>query len=51
VDAYLDLAHIRRQMEVFAEVAAHFQRSGMGVYVRENVDEPPWRITLESTGG
>ena len=51
VDGFLDLAHIRRQMEVFAEVAAHFQVSGMGVYVRENVDEPPWRITLEPTGG
>lgn len=51
VDEYLDLAHIRRQMEIFAEVAAHFQRSGMAVYVREDVDAAPWRIVLEGTGG
>lgn len=50
VDEHLDLAHIRRQMEIFAEVAAHFRASGMGVYVREDVDAPPWRITLEAMG-
>jgi hypothetical protein len=51
VDEYLDLAHIRRQMEIFAAVAAHFQRSGMAVHVREDVDAAPWRIVLEATGG
>jgi hypothetical protein len=51
VDKFLDLAHIRRQMDIFAAVAAHFQHSGMGVYVREDVDAAPWRIALEATGG
>jgi energy-coupling factor transporter ATP-binding protein EcfA2 len=51
VDQFLDLAHIRRQMEIFGEVAAHFQRSGMRVYVREDVDAAPWRIALDATGG
>lgn len=51
VDQFLDLAHIRRQMEIFGEVAAHFQCSGMRVYVREDLDAAPWRIALEATGG
>ncbi|MGB7551392.1 MAG: serine/threonine protein phosphatase [Chromatiaceae bacterium] len=51
VDQFLDLAHIRRQIEVFGEVAAHFQRSGMRVYVREDLDAAPWRIALDGTGG
>jgi energy-coupling factor transporter ATP-binding protein EcfA2 len=51
VDQFLDLAHIRRQMEIFGEVAAHFQRSGMRVYVREDLDAAPWRIALDATGG
>lgn len=51
VDQFLDLAHIRRQMDIFGEVAAHFQRSGIRVYVREDLDAAPWRIALEATGG
>ncbi len=51
VDQFLDLAHIRRQMEIFAEVGMHFQRSGIHVYVREDLDAAPWRIALEATGG
>ncbi len=51
VDQLLDLAHIRRQMEIFAEVAMHFQRSGIYVYVREDLDTAPWRIAVEATGG
>jgi len=50
IDEHLDLAHIRRQLEIFAEVAAHFQASGMGVYVREDADASPWRIVLEAAG-
>ena len=51
VDQFLNLAHIRRQMEVFGEVAVHFQRSGIQVYVREDLDDAPWRIAQEATGG
>jgi len=51
VDQCIDLVHIRRQMKIFGEVAAYFQRSGMRVYVREDLDAAPWRIALEATGG
>ena len=51
VDQFLDLGHIRRQMQLFGEVAAQFQRSGMRVYVREDQDAAPWRIALDATGG
>lgn len=51
VDQFLDLGQIRRQLEVFAEVAMHFQSAGVHVYVREDLDAAPWAIALGATGG
>ena len=48
VDAHLDLAQIERQVEIFAEVAAHLHRRGMKVYVREGLDSAPCRIAGDS---
>jgi hypothetical protein len=45
VDEHLDLAQVRRQWEVFAQTALHFHRHGMMVYIRENIDAPPRRIS------
>jgi hypothetical protein len=44
VDANLDLDQIRRQVQIFAEVAIHFQSAGMRICVRESIDTPPCRI-------
>jgi len=47
VDEHLDLAQIRRQVELFAQTALHFHRQGMAVYVREAIDAAPSRILNE----
>jgi len=49
VDEHLDLAQIRRQVELFGRTALHFHREGMDVYVRTNIDAPPSRIVDEVT--
>jgi len=47
VDEDLDVDQIRRQVAIFAEVAAHFQRQDMDVYIREEMDGLPYRISRE----
>lgn len=44
VDQDLNLATIRRQVEVFEQVAIHFHLNGMAVFVRKDFDDPPSRI-------
>ncbi|MEA3278848.1 MAG: serine/threonine protein phosphatase [Pseudomonadota bacterium] len=47
VDEHLNLAQVRRQWDVFAETAMHFHRNGMVVYIREDLEGPPFRIAEE----
>ena len=47
VDKELDLNHVRRQVDVFAHVAAHFHRQDLTVYIREDLDAFPYKIADE----
>ena len=44
VDEHLDLARIRKQVEVFGRVALHFHKHGFTVYIREGTDSLPYMI-------
>ncbi len=43
-DRLLSRAHIERQHDAYATLAAHFQRCGLPVHVRETFQGPPRRI-------
>ncbi len=47
VDEHLDLDQVRRQCDVFAQAAMHFQRNGMLVYIRKIPEEIPHRIAAD----
>lgn len=54
VDAKLGLDLIRRQTEVYEQVAEFMHRQGMAVYVRRDTDQPPLRFldqTSQADGG
>lgn len=44
VDRHIHLDQIRAQVRCFGQVAEHFHRNGMQVYLREEVDDPPLRF-------
>jgi len=47
VDESLDLEKIRKQVAIFAEVAAFFHHQGMSVHIREEMDALPYRVVHE----
>ncbi len=44
VDEKLSLDMVKRQVEVYREVALYLHRAGVNVYVRKSLDKPPMRI-------
>ena len=46
VDFELSLEQVERQNLDYLKVAAHFQRAGMAVYVRQEIEEAPMRLVL-----
>lgn len=47
VDEHIDPAQIRAQVALFGEVAAHFHRHGMQVYLRARATDSPLRFVAE----
>ena len=47
VDSGLVLNEIIRQRQAYLGIAAFFCRSGMQAYIRDGVEAPPKRISLE----
>jgi energy-coupling factor transporter ATP-binding protein EcfA2 len=44
IDRRIDPEQIRRQVELYSQVALHFHRQGMIVHLRERAEQPPRRI-------
>jgi GTPase SAR1 family protein len=44
VDQDIDLATIRRQVEIFEHLAMFLHHQALAIYVRKNFDDPPQRI-------
>jgi hypothetical protein len=49
VDRQINLDQIRAQVKLFAQVAAHFHRHGLQVYLRQRIRDNPMRFAIATT--